>query len=66
MSTITLLKDTLFTFGQFAALVYQPLITLAIYTCMLTAKKRNITAHFHIRTVHLDIIKVLFIHQLMH
>jgi len=25
-----------------------------------------IGSNFHIRTVHLDIIKVLFIHQLMH
>jgi len=26
----------------------------------------NTITNFHIRTVHLDIIKVLFIHQLMH
>jgi len=29
-------------------------------------QKRNKKANFRIRTVHLDIIKVLFIHQLMH
>ena len=28
--------------------------------------KRNTDVFFHIRTVHLDIVKVSFIHQLMH
>ena len=29
-------------------------------------KNRNINYNFHFRTAHLDIITVLFIHQLMH
>ena len=34
--------------------------------CLQRMHRNNVTSNFHIRTVHLDIIKVLFIHQLMH